>query len=290
MTDRDVVARVARLFDRRSWRSDRGIEVGCKPVYLTAIKGAAAVHLMSALRPVMGVRRQTQIDRALVSPHSSRPRWYRRAAACAAPTCRRPVHAKGLCKIHYDSWWKAKKRGHTYKYAPVDAPMPAGIDAIGPLFEPVSGTPAAMAWLAGLLEGEGTFERHRQGRRTYPRLSLEMCDEDVVVRVASLIDAPSVWSEPPRREGWSQTFHAAITGTKAAAVMSGLLPHMGERRGHEIRRALDAYEPPRLSRQRACVVAGCGAPHASRGLCHRHHTLWWRDMRAGRAPRVAPLR
>lgn len=252
MTDRDVVARAAHLFDRRFWRSDRGIELGCKPVFLTAIKGAAAVQLMSALRPIMGVRRQGQIDRALVRPHSDRPRWYRRPLACAAPRCRRLVHAKGLCKVHYDSWWKARKRGHAYRYAPIDAPMPAGIDSAKPLLRPAPDTPAALAWLAGLLEGEGTFEAHRQGRRTYPRLSLQMCDEDVVVRVASLIDAPSVWCEAPQREG--------------------------------------AYEPLRLSPQEGCVVTGCAAPHDSRGLCHRHHTQWWRDVRAGREPRVTPLR
>lgn len=76
MTDRDVVEHAACLFDRPVWRSDRGRELGFKPVFLTSVKGAAAIRLMTALRPVMGERRRSQIDHALVRPHQRRMRWY----------------------------------------------------------------------------------------------------------------------------------------------------------------------------------------------------------------------
>lgn len=40
-------------------------------------------------------------------------------------------------------------------------------------------------WLAGLLEGEGTFDLHR-GK--YPRVRVGMTDRDVVGRAATLMD------------------------------------------------------------------------------------------------------
>ena len=155
---------------------------------------------------------------------------------------------------------------------------------------PGLGTAVAIAWLAGLLEGEGTFENHRQGDLHYPRLALSMCDEGIVRRASELLGSSSVWREEPREEGWSPTLGTAITGSKASVMMSSLLPHMGQRRSGEIQTALDAYRPIRISQRQTCIVEGCGAAHDSRGLCHRHHMQWWRDMRRGRAPRVTALR
>lgn len=290
MTDRDVVERAARLFDRPVWRSDRGLELGYRPVYLTSIKGAAAVHLMIALKPLMGRRRTAQIDRALARPHNTRMRWYRRAERCLAERCKRPVKTRGLCKLHYHTWWKAKKRGRVTSHLPTDPPLPAESGLVGPLTVPVVGSELALAWLAGLLEGEGTFESHRERQFRYPRIALHMCDEDVVTRASALLGSRSVWPEEPRQEAWSPTYGTAITGRKASELMSALLPHMGERRSAEIRAALSAYRPVRLSKQDGCSVPACDRPHDARGLCKRHHMQWWRDVRRGREPRVTPLR
>ena len=43
-----------------------------------------------------------------------------------------------------------------------------------------------IAWLAGLLEGEGCFAIH--GKK-YPRIVLKMCDEDIVIKAASLMES-----------------------------------------------------------------------------------------------------
>jgi hypothetical protein len=290
MTDRDIVERAARLFDRPVWRSDRGAELGYKPCFLTALKGAAAVHLMVVLKPVMGARRRAQIERALARPHAERMRWYRRAGACSAQPCERPVRTRGLCKIHYHTWWKAKKRGRVGRHLPVDPPLPAQSGLVGPLRMPALGSDLALAWLAGLLEGEGTFEAHRERQLTYPRIALHMCDEDVVARASAHLHSRSVWPEEPRQEGWRPSYGTAITGGRAGELMSALLPHMGERRSAEIRAALSSYRPIRLSRQNVCSVSGCDQTHDARGLCKRHHMQWWRDVKRGREPRVKPLR
>jgi hypothetical protein len=90
-----------------------------------------------------------------------------------------------------------------------------------------------LLWLAGLLEGEGAFDAHR-GR--YPRVRLAMTDRDVVGRAASLMDT-TVRSSLKRAPA-SPTWHAEVSGPRAEAIMSELLPHMGARRSQRIAEVL----------------------------------------------------
>lgn len=84
-------------------------------------------------------------------------------------------------------------------------------------------------WLAGLLEGEGTFDLHR-GR--YPRVRVGMTDRDVVGRAATLFGSSIrlTLKTAPHKPTW----HAEIQGEKAAQVMRAVLPFMGARRSAKI--------------------------------------------------------
>ena len=55
------------------------------------------------------------------------------------------------------------------------------------------------AWLAGLLEGEGSFLANCEGRSSYPVIKVEMCEQDVVERVADLLNT-RLWVEAARTE------------------------------------------------------------------------------------------
>lgn len=79
MTDVDVVARAAALLDR-AVTPVRARQAHHKPPFVTQIKGAGAVALMAAVRPVLGPDRTAQVDRVLAS-------WApRRVRSPAAPT------------------------------------------------------------------------------------------------------------------------------------------------------------------------------------------------------------
>lgn len=84
-------------------------------------------------------------------------------------------------------------------------------------------------WLAGLLEGEGSFDAHR-GR--YPRIRLAMTDRDVVGRAASLMDSKIRLALHPAPA--QATWHAEISGARAASIMREILPYMGTRRSGKI--------------------------------------------------------
>lgn len=86
-----------------------------------------------------------------------------------------------------------------------------------------------LVWLAGLLEGEGTFDLHNH---RYPRIRLSMTDRDVVGRAATLMGAKVRLSlkPAPNKAQWN----AEVSGEKADALMRDLLPLMGARRSSKI--------------------------------------------------------
>ena len=241
MTDRDVVDRVARLFERAVVRLRRR-KPHHKLPYATTIKGAPAVRVTHAVRPFLSKSRQLQIDRAIAS-------------------------------------WKPRRVTR-------DAMAPAD------LFTAHGESPEVCdrAWLAGLLEGEGSFIGNRGAGSSYPVIKVEMCEQEVIERAARLLDT-RVWFVPPGTEGWRPTYVAQIAGHRAAEWMRELRPFMGLRRTAAIDTALSAYHPIRLiTPPLVCVVEGCERPHRSRGLCHTHYMSWSRDRARGRTPRITPLR
>ena len=146
------------------------------------------------------------------------------------------------------------------------------------------------AWIAGVLEGEGSFVANRGARSSYPVIKVEMCEREVIERAAHLLDT-RVWVVPPRTEGWRPTYVAQIAGHRAAEWMRALRPYMGLRRTAAIDVALSAYHPIRLiAPPLVCVVEGCERPHRARGLCNTHYMSWSRDRAKGRVPRITPLR
>lgn len=101
----------------------------------------------------------------------------------------------------------------------------------------IHGTHDDLVWLAGLLEGEGTFDLHK-GK--YPRVRLAMVDRDVVGRAASLMDTKLRLSL--HRAPAQPTWHSEVSGVRAAEIMREVLPYMGTRRSGKIAEVLARYE------------------------------------------------
>lgn len=288
MTDEDVVVRAATLLDRAVVPWQRRSAKPLKCVYMTSIKGTAAVRIMAMIRPLIGERRRRQVDKAVAAPRA-RSRTTVREARCVVPLCLHRVRARGLCRTHYGSWWKTTRRGRSSIYQPAEL-LPPVASVVDPLRVPSPTDELALHWLAGLLEGEGTFA----DARGYPELSVTMCDRDVLERAASILGIVTVLPrsiEQVATRGWSPQFKIGLCGSRAATWMRTLRPLMGERRRGQIDRALAGYHPIRLTKAPAhCVVNGCWRSHRGRGLCHRHYMQWHRDRKAGRPSHVTPLR
>ena len=131
-----------------------------------------------------------------------------------------------------------------------------------------------IAWLAGLLDGEGYFASSTGA----PRIHLAMTDEDIVQRVAALTGGRihSSYQKPNRK----RVFRFSANGELAVYWMEAILPFMGERRAARIGELLVAWrsrtKPYR--RQGELNPAPChpDRPLRGRGMCKQ---CYMRDYR-----------
>jgi hypothetical protein len=91
---------------------------------------------------------------------------------------------------------------------------------------------SSIYWLAGLLEGEGTFCFGRD--KKYPYLSVEMTDRGVVDRCASILGCRLYGPYRAKGLGKKKLFKAVVGGAKALEWMDRLYLLMGERRRKQI--------------------------------------------------------
>lgn len=98
-------------------------------------------------------------------------------------------------------------------------------------------------WLAGLLEGEGSFMQGPPSDPHKPIISIEMTDKDVVARVSSLFGTKVL--TPVKRGQYKQTYVCRVRGARAVALMQQLYPLMGIRRQRQIGKALSTASTAR---------------------------------------------
>ncbi len=105
-----------------------------------------------------------------------------------------------------------------------------------------------IAWLAGLLEGDGCFGIYRK----YPIIKLGMTSEDTVIRAASLMGS-KVWHRKNMRE-------TELGGTRAINLMVALYPFLGRRRREKVAEIIGFWRNLPASR----------APNGTRSMatCH----------------------
>lgn len=104
------------------------------------------------------------------------------------------------------------------------------------------------AWLAGLMEGEGSFGvrdggPHRGARRGLIA-KLKMTDKDVVEKAKEIMPACGPYVHNDNRPKHSTTYEVQWYGQRAENLMTRILPYMGERRKAKIDKCLSA---PNLS-------------------------------------------
>jgi hypothetical protein len=100
-------------------------------------------------------------------------------------------------------------------------------------------TETELAWLAGLLEGEGTFTiNYVKGKSDQPCIEVKMVDLDVIERACALMGRVSVYARKPDQTGHQIQYRVRLRGKRAAHLMRQLLPHMGKRRQARIREIL----------------------------------------------------
>jgi hypothetical protein len=103
-------------------------------------------------------------------------------------------------------------------------------------------TEVDLHWLAGLLEGEGTFMTGPPSAPRTPAIQFWMTDRDVVERAAAMMNA-TVFVVAPRRAHWKTAYAVRVRGPRAVVWMRRLRKLMGTRRREQIDRAIASYAP-----------------------------------------------
>jgi hypothetical protein len=148
-------------------------------------------------------------------------------------------------------------------------------------------------WLAGLMEGEGTFIAGPPSSPRSPALVLSMTDRDVVDRAAALLDC-TVSVIRAAREGWRDAYCIRVRGPRAVEWMGVLRPLMGHRRRAQIDRAVASYAPDPtrvLDDERAAgALQRLATGETVRAVAECFETSIWTmyDLRSGRTYRHLP--
>ena len=225
MTDADIVHRAATLLDGQVYgplgRSH--IAPHHRDIFRAQIKGPRAAGWMMTMYPMLGRRRREQVGLAI-------RRWRSMVYRRTSPLVERAI---------VDAWKSGRRnksslgrafgvsRGTVYRIVE---------DERGSTFREGSfpTSPLDIAWLAGLLEGEGNISIN--GRSLTVRL--KMTDQDVVTRAAAILGG-RVYSDPKIRR-WQKkpTWTTQVKGTLAAGWAMTLYPWFGQRRREQVRQAI----------------------------------------------------
>jgi hypothetical protein len=112
-----------------------------------------------------------------------------------------------------------------------------------------------LIWLAGLLEGEGSFVIRRDyGVAKSIFITTQMTDMDVIARVGFIMGT-SFNRQAKLRAHWKNTFRTTLTGARAAELMELLRPFMGIRRQQQIDRALSFWKSRPAPKRKLSVEA-----------------------------------
>lgn len=93
-------------------------------------------------------------------------------------------------------------------------------------------------WLAGLIEGEGSFTFLQNNKNKIPVVSVSMIDEDVIKRVAIIFKTNVTYTV----SGGSLMYNTRIRGNIAIQWMMTLYSLMGSRRKTKIREIMKFWK------------------------------------------------
>lgn len=98
-------------------------------------------------------------------------------------------------------------------------------------------------WLIGILEGEGSFLKPAPSKTNQPGIALQMCDEDVVKRVADMFNMKyhKSYTQKHIDNNWRPVYGFLLRGKRAVDLMKSIYPHMSIRRKKQIDNAIEGY-------------------------------------------------
>ena len=254
MRDLDIIQRVCDIFENKyAIRPPK--KQNWSVTYKALIRGSRAVELMRTLHPFMGQRRQKQIDRALDGYIDKSPEML--LVTKAKLNEQQVYEIKQRIALKHTSKEIAAdygvtiftireiRQGKIWQHVTLDDPVQPFVPIV-PTVEPDF---KSLDWLAGLLEGEGSFCPPAPSSPNTPYISLAVTDEDIVARACDFFAVKPNFIER-KNSDHKDYFLGILRGERAVEMMNTLKPKLGQRRQAQIERALQNYHPHDASNHR----------------------------------------
>ncbi len=229
MTDRDVIERATGLLGGNTYaRRCPAIERPRKQQWRAQVKGPRAAGWMMTIYPLLGRRRREQVRRAL-------SKWREMRYVRLSPLVERSILEA----------WKAGKvtktglarRFHVSRETVYNVLQRSAADEHSVMEpRPSAVTDIDIAWLAGLVEGDGNISVNGCSLT----IRIKMTDHDIILRAAALLGGnvyPATVADG-RRDQWL----TQVKGTTAAGWAMTLYPWLGIRRRQQVREALEYWK------------------------------------------------
>jgi len=144
-------------------------------------------------------------------------------------------------------------------------------------------TMSEIAWLSGMLEGEGGFFMHSPSEkyRGTPSISMATTDRDIINRVATLLGTNAMGPYRPYHGNKKATYQLIICGRKAIGWMFTLYPFMGERRCDKIRELVGIWKTLQTIAPERKPICHPDKQYFAKGFCKRCYNHNYRKERIG---------
>lgn len=98
-----------------------------------------------------------------------------------------------------------------------------------------------IAWIAGILEGEGCFGLQNHGKT--PNITLRMTDYDTVYKARMILGGGSKISQQSYPEmNWKTSYSCIVIGKRAIEWMMTIYKFMGKRRKEKIKEIINVWK------------------------------------------------
>ena len=218
MTDRDIIERAATLMGGHTY--DLPIRAHHKPPWRAQVKGPRAAGWMMTMYPLLGTRRREQVQRA-------RSGWRAMRYVRVSPLVERSIVEAWEASATSKS--ALARRFGVSRDTIYHVLLRSGADDLRVMeHPPCSITAIDVAWLAGLVEGEGNIGIN--GRSLTIRI--KMSDHDVILRAAELLGGKIYRVPVPK--GHRPQWLTQVKGSIAAGWAMTLYPWLGIRRRQQV--------------------------------------------------------
>ncbi len=106
----------------------------------------------------------------------------------------------------------------------------------------------SIEWAAGIFEGEGSIVFCNTKGYIFPRLSVKMCDEDVLCKFGEIVGVPKIsgpymTTQLKSNKHWRPAYEwRTAKRVEVARILSLFLPYLGNRRAYKALNALDLID------------------------------------------------